>query len=584
MTPATYTVDMTNFPGAFKTAYSQLPAKAKENWREERYRALTDGLFFATEVLGMDFQETPHKWLFSKMLRKNPGTPLYDLDLKKKKRMILWSRGTFKTSSIIVEITHLIINYPDIRIAFMSGGNELAKRQLLRVKKVFENPTKKFANLFPEFCGEKIGNMSEFNVPCQSAARSFAEPTMAITTAKSVKAGSHYDVIMVDDLVNETNYRSIKALESSIQDYKDICPLLSPDGYMYITGTRYSFGDLYQDIQEMAIKEREELGTDPWIISIKSCWVKICQTCGHSDAEHDFDRDPDGRCAGSLDGHTCSCSRFVDSGAKGLLFPHFRCKDGRTEGHTVQGLQAEKLRLGAEFFSCQYENDPIASGEQTFTDELIAKQTLFHEHQFPSALQAECFFMCDLSYVGNDKRDVSVFYVVRYWMGQLYVVDCASGKWDAWGVVEQLFALAAKHRPNMIWVEKFNGWDAYGNNFEIYARDHNLTKLPIAWKPLTQGEGAKKVRIGSIKGVLAQGRLWLYAHMPDYKELCDQLKKWPKSGRHDDYADCLGLVCECPTGMAFDSAPKKDVTSMSFIRKLHQTPEEDYDSRVPGSY
>ena len=73
---------------------------------------------------------------------------------------------------------------------------------------------------------------------------------MAITTARSVKAGSHYDVIFIDDLVNETNYRSLKMLEKSIQDYRDIGPLLAPAGYIFVTGTRYSFGDLYEQIQE----------------------------------------------------------------------------------------------------------------------------------------------------------------------------------------------------------------------------------------------------------------------------------------------------------------------------------------------
>jgi hypothetical protein len=579
-----YSVDMTNFPSGFVQAYKTFTSAEKQRWLDTRYRALTDELFFATEVMGMDFQFNPHSRLFLKFIKKSPGTPLYDLDLTKKKRMILWPRGLFKTSSIIVEICQLIVNYPDIRIAFLTGGDILAKRQLARVKRVFEQPTKKFLELFPEFVGKKLGNMSSFNVPCQSASRSYAEPTMAITTARSVKAGSHYDVIFVDDLVNETNYRSIKALEKCMQDYRDICPLLAPAGFMYVTGTRYSFGDTYESIQELAKKEKEQLGTDPWVISIKSCWVKVCKTCGHNDAFHDFDSDPDGICAGGIDGTPCSCRHFVDSGATGLLFPEFRKANGETEGHSIAKLQSDQLQLGNEFFACQYENNPIADGDQTFTDELINRQTVWHENQFPSAQQAQCFVMGDVSYVGNDKRDETVFYVVRYWQGQLYVVDCHHGKWDAWAVVEALFWLAAKHRPKIIWLEAFNGWDAYNNNFEIFARDHNIAKLPLQWKPLTQGKGAKEVRIGSIKGVLAQKRLWIYAHIPGYKLLTEQLKKWPKSGRHDDFADCLGHVCECPTGMAVDTSPQASMNGMDFIRSLHKEPEDYYDSRIPGTY
>jgi hypothetical protein len=580
-----YDVDMSNFPAKFLKDFNKLTTAQKQAWKDTRYRALTDELFFSTEVMGMDFQVNPHSLLFQKLIKKKPGTPLYDLDLKKKKRMILWPRGLFKTSSIIVEICHLIVNYPNIRIAFLTGGDMLAKRQLARVKKVFEQPTKMFEQLFPEFCGKKLGNMSSFSVPCQSASRTYAEPTMAITTARSVKAGSHYDVIFVDDLVNETNYRSIKSLEKCMQDYRDICPLLAPDGFMYITGTRYSFGDTYEEIQELAKKETEQLGSNPWIFSIKSCWTKIC-SCGHNDAFHDFDSDPDGPCGGGiLDGTLCSCKRFIDSKATGLLFPKFRTKSGDSEGHSIEKLNSEKLQLGAEFFSCQYENNPLAEGEQTFTEELIGKQTVWHQAQFPTALQAPCFFMCDLSYTGNDKRDVSVFYCVRHWMGKLYVVDCHSGKWDAAAVVEEMYRFALKHRPVLIWVEQFNGWDAYNNLFITFARDKNITPLPIEWKKMSQGEGAKKVRIGAIKGVLAQGRLVLYGHMPDYEALCTQLKRWPKLGKHDDFADCLGLVCECPTGMVSQAlAPAEDISSMSFIRNLHREPEEAYDTRIPGTY
>src|SRR5208282_335603 len=341
----------------FVHAYQKLSPTAQKKWLDERHRALTDGLFLGFDVMGMDFQAIPHQWLFDKMLKKQPGLPIYDLDLTKKKRLILWSRGTFKTSSIIVEIVQLILNYPGIRICFLTGGDTLAKRQLDRVKRVFERPTKKFRELFPEFCGEKLGNMSEFTVPCRPLSMA-AEPTMAISTARSVKAGSHYDCIFVDDLVNDQNYRSLKALQKCIQDYRDICPLLAPDGFMYVTGTRYSFGDLYETIQELMEEEKRQLGTNPWIVTIKSCYVTLCATCGHKDAEHDFDSNfIEAPCG------YCPCKKFVElPGSRGVFFPKFRCRDGRTEGHTLEFLRSEEIRIGSEFFAAQYLNQPFAEG------------------------------------------------------------------------------------------------------------------------------------------------------------------------------------------------------------------------------
>ena len=79
----------------------------------------------------------------------------------------------------------------------------------------------------------------------------------------------------------------------------------------------------------------------------------------------------------------------------------------------------------------------------------------------------------------------------------------------------------------------------------------------------------------------------LYGHIPHYKVLVDQLKKWPKSGKHDDFADCLGWVCAAPIGAEAGSPLDNGnpVEGMSFIRRLLGSQEKDtYDSRIVGSY
>lgn len=569
-------LSVSTLPPDFQKTFKKLSPEAKARWQEERTKALTDGLFLGAEVMGGDFQEIPHRGLFNQMLKKDPEqqTPLYDLDLKIKKRMILWPRGLFKTSGIVVEIVQLILNFPNIRICFLTGGDTLAKRQLARIKKVFEKPTQKFRNLFPEFCGEKLGTQDAFTVPARTN-DSFPEATMSISTAKSVKAGSHYDVIFVDDLVNETNYKSPKSLQKCIDDYKDICPLLAPDGFMYVTGTRYSFGDLYEDIQRLAKEEISALGSSPWKFSILPCWVRYCKTCGCKDINHDFDSNMiEPACT------LCACKGFIDSGVKDVLFPKFRCKDGRTEGHTVEFLQSERFRLGDEFFANQYENNPIATGTQTFTTDIIHAQTLFHESQWPSILQAPTFFVGDLSYVGNDKRDQSVVYVCRFFQGQIFVIDCISGKWDSAAVAQNLFDGMLKYRPVMIWLERFLGWEAYNNVFLSFAQNKGVQRFPVDWLLMSNVDGAKKIRIGTIKGVLTERRLWLNANMPCFDILCEQLKKWPKLGRHDDYADCLGLVCSVPTGYQWEKPPAQN--TQSWLRKLHQ-PQENIDEPYPDN-
>jgi hypothetical protein len=359
-----------------------------------------------------------------------------------------------------------------------------------------------------------------------------------------VKAGAHADCIFIDDLVNEQNYRSVKALEKCWQEYKDIGPILEPSGYLFVTGTRYSFGDTYEKIQEAAAAEILRTGESVWHISIKTCWVRWC-TCGHPDTSHNFDRNyknPPCTVTG------CVCASFEDTGRKDVLFPQVALADGRTVGHTVPFLESERAEKGNEFFACQYENNPIASGTQTFTPELVDLQTLFHLEQLPNPATTPCFLVGDLSYAGQDDGDKTVMYLCYLSKGQIFVTHCLSGKWNTEEVTQVLFAAMMRYRPRAIYLERFLGWEAYNTFFRSFALDKGIQRFPVEWVPMSNADGAKRARIGSIQGPLKRQRLWLFAGMDEFEILRNQLLKWPKLGRHDDYADCLGLAVSVPSG------------------------------------
>lgn len=618
-------IDLSTFPKGFLKTFEGMSDDDKTRWFEMRYRCLKYPLFLSgfvpktktgdehlspeyVPILGMDFQKNPHSLLFDEFLHFRPGdnVVLSDLDSQYKKRMILWSRGLFKTSSIIVDIIGTILNYPNVRICFLTGSDPLAKRQLSRVKRFFEKPTQRFKFLFPEYClrsvcnkkmatkaaqlssrGDtegaaavlanawtdelcRMGTAHEFTVPARTN-DTFAEPTFAISTAKSVKAGSHFDIIFIDDLVNEANYRSTKLLEKVYQDYIDLCPLLEPTGFIIMTGTRYSFGDTYERIQEAAREEERLLGRTIWKFSIRDCWSMGCKHCPHTDVYHNRDinilQPPCG-----VEG--CHCPGFVSNGSKGVLFPQTRTRDGRSIGHTLEFLEGEKIRLGEEFFANQYENRPIASGAQTFTETLIGAATLHELSQIPSYNQSFTFIVGDLAYVGQPGRDASVLYICRKFQGQLFIFDCMAGNWNSGTVAENTVNILLKHRPGALYYEKFNGWEAYNTIISAKAAERGIQKVPIEWLPLSQAPNAKTARIGSSHGLFVAKRIWLYAGMPEYQTLVNQLVKWPKLGRHDDFADCLGMVAAAPTGYQLENPPVVE-SSSNWLRKLHQSDPVD---------
>lgn len=604
-------VDLTNFPKKFMSSwYEQATPEELTQWYTERFRCLKYHLFLSgyvvaqkagdpdlppahIPILGMDFQDNPHSQLFSRFVQKRPGEHfvLSDLETLTKKMMILWPRGLYKTSAVIVDIVQTILNYPNVRMCFLTGGDNLAKSQLARVKRVFEKPTKRFRHLFPEFClvskrvkrrvtnettGKtstilewedelcEMGTAHEFTVPCRTM-DIFAESTFTISTARSVKAGSHYDIIYIDDLVNETNYRSVIALEKCYQNYIDICPLLEPTGYIVMTGTRYSFGDTYERIQELAKDEERRVGHTIWKFSIRDCWSMGCRNCPHTDVYHDYGVNilqPPCTTPG------CPCIGFQPNGAKGVLFPETRTVDGRPIGHTLEFLESKRHEYGDEFFANQYENRPIAAGAQTFTETLIGQQTIHNLSDIPPYAAGSTFVVGDLAYVGQAGRDSSVLYVCRLFQGQIFIFDCLFGNWDSEKVAENTVNALLRHRPDVMYYEKFNGWEAYDKIITTYAAAKGIQKIPIQWEKGSQANNAKLIRIGSVKGVLTSKRLWLYAGMPGYQKLVQQLTKWPKLGKHDDFADCAGMVIAAPTGYQL-SNPPQEVSIANWLHKLH---------------
>jgi len=259
---------------------------------------------------------------------------------------------------------------------------------------------------------------------------------------------------------------------------------------------------------------------------------------------------------------------FQPSGVRGVLFPEVRTKDGRAIGHSIEFLEGERVRLGADMFANQYENSPMAQGSQTFPTELIGRQTLYNEAHIPPYNQSFTFAVSDLAYVGETGRDNSVIYICRLFQGQIFVFDCLFGTWDSGQVAENVVNVLLKHRPNVVYLEKFPAWESYNNIIATYAAARGIQKTPVIWEKCSLVANAKLIRIGSVKGVLASKRLWLFAGMLGYDQLVNELEKWPKLGKHDDFADCLGQVVAAPTGYQLENPPVVE-SATNWLRKYN---------------
>lgn len=230
-----------------------------------RERAETDLYWFAKEILGYDKLVEPlHKSLCDNFfVRKDSSKSLKDQS-PIKERLLLWPRDHFKTTLDIADTLQWLLVKPDIRILLMSGTLGLVRRMVHELTwHITSNP--RLRQIEPRFqeCPPDFGKVDEFTIPTRKRGH-LREPSVSISTVDAVKAGSHFDIIKCDDIVNEINTGTREQIEKVVTAFNYTTPLLDPDGYRDIIGTRYDYSDLYGWIMEQPNKERA--------IEVKAAW------------------------------------------------------------------------------------------------------------------------------------------------------------------------------------------------------------------------------------------------------------------------------------------------------------------------
>lgn len=492
----------------------------KLNATQKRERCLFDPLYLS-EMLGYDFHITPHgEELLNTVApplkssgKVNEALPLFDLS-PRKRRLILWSRGHYKTSAVVVRIVNLILAYPDIRILVGQSTAKNARGLLREIKSHFDgtNPKSKLRSIFPAFCKTtRLGIADGFVTPARKRTH-LKEFTVGVAGDRTARAGQHYDVMVFDDLVTEQNYRSTEQQEKLIETFSHFVPLLEPGGYITVTGTRYSFGDLYGDIIQKDSDVRD------WDVSKKTCWKN-------------------------------------DLKENGPLFPATKADDGRSIGFTKELL--EKIEKNdPETFSYQYLNEPILAGRALFTEELLMRCLKLR----PSEQDPDCptfgptVLFVDLAASKRAASDHSVVVAGKQdSLGRMWAVDMRADRWSPLQVAHAVLEMTLQHRPARVLIEGTAAGKYFIEYAKVIAQDKGII-LPIDEIHVSTQKDAKYLRIASIEGALKTGKLFFLVGLPGWIDMVEQFKQFPK-GRHDDEIDTVSLMVQFFTGQKILSGP-----------------------------
>lgn len=177
---------------------------------------------------------------YSGINERTHGDTIHALEASSTRKLIVLPRGTFKTSIAVMAYSIWnVIRNPNIRILIDSELWTLSRNSLREIKEHIKG--ERFQRTFP---GWKLtlDNQAEMIVSARTIPRK--EPTITSSGIGAGKTGSHYDLIIADDLNSPINSAKPELAEQVINHYRYYISLLDPGGTIVVIGTRYSELDL----------------------------------------------------------------------------------------------------------------------------------------------------------------------------------------------------------------------------------------------------------------------------------------------------------------------------------------------------
>lgn len=240
-----------------------------EGHEERANQLLTD---FDTFVRGTkilpDYCVLPHKEMCDEMEQCLPDfeTSIEETDTEslQKKKIYLAPRYSYKTSILVAFVVFCFLKFANIRITLGRATSRDAKDTLSKVKSTF---------LLNAVIKEVWGDVSEDNTTWTTTAITHGfrtvplqEPTIQTAGIGQSQTGTHPDLVLLDDLVTEVNYRSELSILRTRDWVTSWYPIMGPRGSMLVCGTRWAYNDIYiwlmdqddqaeEDIQAEALAE-----------------------------------------------------------------------------------------------------------------------------------------------------------------------------------------------------------------------------------------------------------------------------------------------------------------------------------------
>jgi predicted phage terminase large subunit-like protein len=196
------------------------------------------------------------------------------------------------------------------------------------------------------------------------------------------------------------------------------------------------------------------------------------------------------------------------------------------ESFLAQGL--------ADVYSREYLNYPIDESSAYFRREDFMP---FNQNDYEDT-QIQYYVGVDFAISQKERADYTVIAVVAVnSMGELLVVDIRRGRWDSQEIINELFAVQNRYKPEMVVVEGGAIEKALGPFLRKQMLERNRY---LNLHPMTPTKD-KLSRARSLQARMRSGGIRYNTSASWYPALEDEMARFPKD-RHDDQVDALSWI------------------------------------------
>lgn len=481
-----------------------------EKWVEMRNRCYADLFWFATYMLGYDLVEFHRLITTDFFVKKDPNVAIENLSTIKS-RLVLYPRGSFKSSIDEADTVQWIITYPNIRIALLTATEKLGTAFVGKVKGFFQVSENMklthFQMLFFEHCvaDKKKEAAEEFTTRARTN-KNITEPTLQSLSLMASTSGFHYEVGKFDDVVSNKNSGpgSTPDMRKNIYDaIRFAAALIDPFGYKFYLGTPYDADDAWSYLQA---KTRN-------LTVLRAPALLIKKDASKKPFVDLLDEDVD------------------------LLFP---CDGKGRPRLTLEFLKGE-YQAEEYIFSCNYMLDPQRTKTIKFTDDLL-RSRITQSSGLPQPGTYELFSAWDFADSTGRGADYSVGTVgMLDCLGRLFIVEVVRGKFSPSELAFKVADQATRWRVKRIYIEKSPGADFLQNDIMRELNRLGYSECPYPeFFPVDNQKGAKEKRKEILESYLVNRILWFSGDLANMGDIIHEfVNTMPNSKRKDDIIDSI---------------------------------------------